>query len=90
MDADRTTEQMAVASLRPSVNWMVLNHWARRAWWLRGVPVLDGGVDAWLERGLEFPVLSGTLQVVQPVLIAEPHQPLSVAAQRFGKATRRS
>jgi hypothetical protein len=30
------------------------------------------------------------LQVVQPVLIAEPHQPLSVAAQRFGKATRRS
>ena len=54
------------------------------------MPVLDSNVNAWLECGLELPVLRGTLQVVQPVLIAEPHQPLRVAAQRFGKASRRN
>lgn len=55
---------------------------------LGGVPVLDGAVEAGLQRGVELVVLRDLAEVIQPGFIAESHQPGGVGVQRFGKSVR--
>lgn len=53
------------------------------------MPVRFLDVEAGLQGGVEFPVLCGFFEVVGPVLVTEPDQPLRVlggAAYFFGKA----
>lgn len=53
------------------------------------MPVLDLNIQAWFQGGFELEILRGFYEVVGPVLVTEPDQPLRVlggAAYFFGKA----
>lgn len=72
------------------IHWVVDNLRRWNTEWLSAGPILLGNVEPGLEGGAELVILSSLLEVVTPVLVAKTHQPGGVAAQRFGKAVRRS